>query len=234
LVVEPKKATVPEIMRTSVVLTATQTDAASPPTAWVRAGVDNPKEFACGEFHFIACDAGGLVFTWGQGLMGVLGHGSEDDETQPRQVEALAHEPVVSVAAGPYHSVALTSDGRLFVWGWMPTESGGAADAGDLSVEETFSCVPRPLALEGGVKVAGIACGCFATAVWDASGQLYTWGRGSCGELGHGTTRPVATPQPVDALTGVRVARVAFGGAYSKEGSTGFMLVHSQVKPRPR
>ena len=29
-----------------------------------------------------------------------------------------------------------------------------------------------------GLKVAGVACGCYATAAWSTSGVLLTWGRG--------------------------------------------------------
>ena len=73
----------------------------------------------------------------------------------------------------------------------------------------------------------GVACGCFATAAWDQNGQLYTWGRGGCGQLGHGTYDSVALPRPVESLVGVHVSQVAFGGIQSHEGHTGFMLVCS-------
>lgn len=38
------------------------------------------------------------------------------------QVEALANETVVSVACGAYHSLAVTSSGRLYEWGLIHTE----------------------------------------------------------------------------------------------------------------
>ena len=40
------------------------------------------------------------MYTWGHGLGGRLGHGSEDDEPLPRRVEALAAQHVRAIAAG--------------------------------------------------------------------------------------------------------------------------------------
>ena len=92
----------------STLILATQSDAATPPAAWTRVHVAGPKKIACGHFHYLALgDAG--IFAWGRGPLGVLGHGGEDDEPKPRLVDALAGEPIESIAAGPYHSAAVTA-----------------------------------------------------------------------------------------------------------------------------
>ena len=54
------------------------------------------------------------MYSWGRGPLGVLGHGSEDDEPKERLIEALEGQAIGDIAAGPYHSAALTSDGRLW------------------------------------------------------------------------------------------------------------------------
>lgn len=205
-----------------ILILATQSDATSPPAAWTRVHVAGPTNLACGHFHYIAIGQAG-VYAWGRGPLGVLGHGGEDDEARPRIVDVLAGEAISSVSAGPYHSAAVTSDGRLFMWGWMPFAPTATG------MEETFSRVPRQISLDGAVRVNGIACGCFATAAWDARGQLFTWGRSDSGQLGHGADTSAASPRPVEALIGVRVAQVAFGGVQTAEENTGFMLVRSEA-----
>ena len=207
----------------STLILATQSDAATPPAAWTRVHVAGPKKIACGHFHYLALgDAG--IFAWGRGPLGVLGHGGEDDEPKPRLVDALAGEPIESIAAGPYHSAAVTSDGSLYTWGWMPF-----APTSDGGMEETFSRVPRRISLDGAQRVVGVTCGCFATAAWDVHGQLYTWGRSTSGQLGHGADTSAASPRSVEALAGVRVAQVAFGGVQAGDENTGFTLVRSEA-----
>ena len=47
-----------------------------------------------------------------------------------------------------------------------------------------------------------VACGALHTAVLRADGAMLTFGSGSAGALGHGTTHYVLTPTPVGALRG--------------------------------
>ena len=50
---------------------------------------------------------------------GQLGHGDlEKEEGEARQVEMLAGLRVTQIAAGGWHSVALTDAGDMYVWGW--------------------------------------------------------------------------------------------------------------------
>ncbi len=53
-------------------------------------------------------EAEGLLFTWGGGKSGQLGHGSSTDEKKPKQVASLKGVFISQVAAGKSHSVALT------------------------------------------------------------------------------------------------------------------------------
>ena len=206
---------------TSVILFSMQVDEDTPPTTWVRTNMPTPQQIAMSHFHFVAVGAAG-VYSWGRGGLGVLGHGGEEDETSPRLIKALEHEDVRAVAAGTYHSAALTAEGRLLTWGWVPfapTEDG---------IQETFSRVPRPVPFGYEVRIAGVACGCFATAAWDVHGQLHTWGRNDSGQLGHGIDQTeTASPRHVVALSGVPIAQVAFGGTQSADELTGFMLARS-------
>ena len=56
-----------------------------------------------------------------------------------------------------------------------------------------------------------IACGSTYSAALTAAGELYTWGRGNYGRLGHGGSEDQCTPMLVAALKGHKVIDVACG-----------------------
>ena len=67
--------------------------------------------------HSLALTTEGALFSFGCGGSGQLGRGDAVHQPQPKRVAALAKERVVSVAAGNYHSLALTVEGALFSFG---------------------------------------------------------------------------------------------------------------------
>lgn len=77
---------------------------------------------ACGAFHTLATNVNGHVFAWGSNTRGQLGfitHASADSPTvvAPTLVADLRGTYVSAVACGEYHSLALSSAGRVFSWG---------------------------------------------------------------------------------------------------------------------
>jgi alpha-tubulin suppressor-like RCC1 family protein len=76
-------------------------------------------QVAMGDNYTAAVTAGGKLLTFGCGLYGRLGHGGRADELAPREVlGALEGEIVAGVAAGDEHTVALTTGGGLFTFGY--------------------------------------------------------------------------------------------------------------------
>ena len=61
------------------------------------------------------------------------------------------------------------------------------------------------------VQVTHIACGSTYSAAISSSGELYTWGRGNYGRLGHGSSEDQCLPKPVTSLSGKRVIDIACG-----------------------
>jgi len=60
-------------------------------------------------------------------------------------------------------------------------------------------------------SLAQIECGTHHTAALTTRGELYTWGMGACGALGHGGRRSEPVPRLVTALSQFAVVRVACG-----------------------
>ena len=70
-----------------------------------------------GDSHVLAVSETGEVFSWGVGFYGTLGHGDEVSLPRPRLVQALKGERVTQAAGGAFHSIAVTAEGKVFVWG---------------------------------------------------------------------------------------------------------------------
>ncbi|XP_008579308.1 PREDICTED: E3 ISG15--protein ligase HERC5 [Galeopterus variegatus] len=82
--------------------------------------LDNQKvEFlACGGSHTALLTQDGLVFTFGAGKYGQLGHNSRQNELRPCLVTELAGSRVTQIACGRWHTLAYVSDlGKVFAFG---------------------------------------------------------------------------------------------------------------------
>lgn len=62
-----------------------------------------------------------------------------------------------------------------------------------------------------GQHVTQVACGSTYCAAVTSYGELYTWGRGNYGRLGHGNCDDVSVPTVVAALKSHRIVDAACG-----------------------
>jgi alpha-tubulin suppressor-like RCC1 family protein len=151
----------------------------------------------------------GEIFTWGSGLHGQLGHGDEEQQLVPKQVQALQGVAIAVAASCEDHSMAAAADGTLYTW--------GGGDFGNLGHgDEETQLVPKAVKgiLAGSVVVA-IASGAVHSMATTDEGQLYAWGCGESGQLGHGDRNNCFVPRLVEALEGQRVSAVATGEDHS-------------------
>ena len=61
----------------------------------------------------VTVSTGGAVWSWGFGGSGRLGHGDQQEQLLPTNIEAFAGRRVVAVAAGRDRSIAITADGAV-------------------------------------------------------------------------------------------------------------------------
>ncbi|KAF5733632.1 putative Ran GTPase binding protein [Tripterygium wilfordii] len=165
------------------------------------------QNIACGGRHAVLVTKQGEVFSWGEELGGRLGHGVDSDVSHPKLIEFLKKANVELVACGEYHSCAITLSGDLYTWG------GSTHDIGLLGHGNGVSqWVPKRLCgpLEG-IHISSVSCGPWHTAVVTSAGQLFTFGDGTFGVLGHGDRSSVSIPREVESLKGLRTVRAACG-----------------------
>ena len=95
---------------------------------------------ACSGLHSLALGAGGVVYSWGFGADGALGHGDELPRWTPCRIAALEH--VESIRATCHKSAAVGERGRLLAWGKAFALRGGIACATGLG-HPLERCIPR-------------------------------------------------------------------------------------------
>ncbi|EOD37196.1 hypothetical protein EMIHUDRAFT_362284, partial [Emiliania huxleyi CCMP1516] len=130
-------------------------------------------------YHSLALTADGAVWSWGEGNFGRLGHGDQQDQLQPKKIEAFAGQRVVAVSAGAYHSLALTADAAVWSWGFGVFGKLGHGD------EET-QLLPKKVEAFAGRRVVAVSAGGNHSLVLTADDAVYAWGVGESGCLGHG------------------------------------------------
>ncbi|BBG96538.1 Regulator of chromosome condensation family with FYVE zinc finger domain [Prunus dulcis] len=165
------------------------------------------QSIACGGRHAAFVTKQGEVFSWGEELGGRLGHGVDADVSHPKLIDALKNINVEFLACGEYHSCAVTLSGDMYTWG------GSTCNFSLLGHGfQSSQWVPRKLngPLEG-IHVSSVSCGPWHTAVVTSAGQLFTFGDGTFGVLGHGDRKSIPVPREVESLKGLRTVRVACG-----------------------
>ncbi|KAF7710123.1 probable E3 ubiquitin-protein ligase HERC4 [Silurus meridionalis] len=96
---------------------------------------------SCGEDHTAVLTKEGLLFTFGSGRYGQLGHNSLRDELRPRVVAELWGSKVSHIACGRHHTLALVESSNTVY-------SFGCGEQGQLgNGQQTNQCVPFPVQL---------------------------------------------------------------------------------------
>ena len=167
-------------------------------------GLPAVAQVSAGWLHTAVCTREG-VYTFGAGGYGQLGSGHERDLQRPYLVGGpLQGKSPVDVAAGDEHTVVCTTDGTLFTF--------GSSDNGQLGHGNTNRQLePRQVEAVSSHRIVQVGVGCHHTLCIGDSGQLWTWGCGDSGMLGHAGTQNESSPRVVESLLEQRVVGIASG-----------------------
>lgn len=164
------------------------------------------------ERHTCALTVTGGVKCWGFNDAGQLGNGAADDSNHlisypPADVVGLT-SGVVAIAAGPFHTCALTVDKQIKCWGYN-----GSGQLGDGSTQQRQR--PTPVEVVGlDSSATALALGLEHTCALMETGGVKCWGSDVDGQLGGGIPHQRLTPIDVTGLN-AGVARVAAGGLHT-------------------
>ncbi len=170
---------------------------------------------AAGLDFSLVVTSSGQLYAFGDNASGQLGTATNSGTLDPNPTPALvslpgATGPVVQVAAGDSHSLAVTSSGQLYAFGDNDHgELGTASNSGTINPNPTPALVSLPAATG---PVVQVAAGLGFSLVVTSTGQLYAFGDNSYGELGSATNSGTPNPNPTPALVSLPGAMRA-GGA---------------------
>ncbi|XP_072351447.1 probable E3 ubiquitin-protein ligase HERC4 [Scyliorhinus torazame] len=100
---------------------------------------------SCGEEHTVVLTKDGLVYTFGAGSYGQLGHNSTKDEIKPHLVGYLFGKRVSQIACGSYHTlVFVASSGKIYSFGRGEKGQLGNRETGDQLVPLPVSFTDTP------------------------------------------------------------------------------------------
>ncbi|KAM0946100.1 putative chromatin regulator PHD family [Dioscorea sansibarensis] len=148
------------------------------------------------------------LFTWGDGDNYRLGHGDKEARLIPTCVPSLIDYSFHQLACGHNITVALTTSGHVFTMGSI-----AHGQLGNPQSDGKIPCLVQDKL--AGELVEEIACGAYHVAVLTSRSELYTWGKGANGRLGHGDLEDRKTPTLVEAFKDRHVKSISCGSNFT-------------------
>ena len=175
-------------------------------------------QIAAGVEQSLALTSAGQLYAFGGNRYGELGRAANAETPVPNPTPApvslpAAAGPVRSIAAGGFHSLALTAGGLIYAFGRNTDgQLGSPADTGG----EKANATPLAVTLAGtNAPAIGLAAGSAHSLAVTASGELYSFGSNLDGQLGRaassGTASANPTPARVALPAGTTIDTVARG-----------------------
>lgn len=121
--------------------------------------------------------------TFGSGQHGQLGHQTAGVEAatdflKPKLVDALQNQNIVQISAGSTATCAVTDNGQLYLWGFGES----------FHPRKMSNVIDKPRLVKLHKRIKQVACGQSHILVLTVDGDVYSFGNGGMGQLGHGAT----------------------------------------------
>lgn len=173
------------------------------------AGITEPVQaIAAGGQHTCALLTTGTVMCWGSDSEGQIGDGPGPAAPKHTPVNVSGLSNVATIAAGDFHTCAMTTTGAIYCWG--NDAFGAIGDGPDISDKVTPVLVPGFTS-----GATALSAGGAHTCAVTVAGEVKCWGRDDFGQVGDGPDSTVKdTPVNVVGLS-AGVVGIAAGGSHS-------------------
>jgi alpha-tubulin suppressor-like RCC1 family protein len=159
-------------------------------------------------FHACGEAITGGAFCWGRDTLGELGNGTPG-VTNPTPTSVTGGHTFAGLSVGNFFTCGWEAGGNGFCWGDNAHGRLGLGTAIDTSVT-----TPSPVT--GGIAFSAMSAGNIHVCGITSTGQMYCWGSGGNGALGHGDRSDVSTPQQVpNSGTGLKFTSVSAGADFT-------------------
>ena len=132
-----------------------------------------------------AIDEEGRLWAWGKNNYGQLANGVTDSDVHNTPIEINIDEPIVSIASGKGHTLALTASGKVYAWGLNASSQVGMRPQDiDAESEVWDRDILTPKLLPWFDDVIAIWANGNQSFAQRRDGKIYPWGQNMLGTLG--------------------------------------------------
>ena len=171
-----------------------------------KTGAITVPQVEMGEGFAIILKEDGTVWSSGLNNYGQLGNGTTTNSNTPVRVkidESTYLTGIRKIGVGQHSTVALKEDGT--VWSW------GGNSYGQLGNNTSQNSVYATQVVGAGESeylenIADISIGFVETGAVTRSGDVYIWGRGTCGVIGNGTKSNISKPQKANIENVIKIS----------------------------
>jgi hypothetical protein len=130
------------------------------------------KQVALGARHTLAVTESGVLYSWGVGITGALGHSEQKNYNRPKMLDQF-HEFFDSVAAGDDFSAAIGFDSNVYTWGKNDVGQCGQKPVDEM--EQELLVTPAPVIKLWRKGITHVVCGRNHMVAHDVdSGTVYS------------------------------------------------------------
>jgi uncharacterized repeat protein (TIGR02543 family) len=145
-----------------------------------------------------ALTSSGRVIMWGNNESGQLGIGSLSNPFYPVDITnkfALNNQDrIISLSLGYNHSSAVTSTGRVFMWGGNEYSQLGEGTSNNTNIPVEIT---EEFTLPFGDKITSLSLGGRYSSALSSLGKIFTWGWNQNGRLGNEFSSNVSSPTEI-------------------------------------
>ncbi|XP_068430797.1 probable E3 ubiquitin-protein ligase HERC1 isoform X3 [Clinocottus analis] len=173
-------------------------------------GFSDAQMIEAGQYCTFSVSADGSVKACGKGSYGRLGLGDSNNQSMPKKLVLEPHRNMKKVSSSKGsdgHTLAITVEGEVFSWG---DGEYGKLGHGNSATQKYPKIIQGPLC---GKVVVCVSAGYRHSAAVTNDGELYTWGEGDFGRLGHSDSQSRNVPTLVKDISGV--GQVACGSSHT-------------------
>lgn len=150
------------------------------------------------------------IFGWGHNHRGQLGGLDGSRIKIPTPCEALSLLRPLQIAGGEQTLYAVTPDGKLYATGYGAGGRLGIGGTDSVSTPTLVESLQHVIIKKVAVNSGGKHC-----LALSSDGEVFSWGEGEDGKLGHGNRDSYDRPKLIEALSGIGVIDIACGSAHS-------------------
>jgi alpha-tubulin suppressor-like RCC1 family protein len=164
---------------------------------------------AAGSAHNLALSNDGKCYAWGRNVSGQLGTETNAGFIlEPTLIKTLPYCKVAIIACGASHSMAVTTNGKCYSWGFNGYGQLGLGHTKTVTTPQLITSMQK-------LAITHISAAVGFTLAHTLNDECYSWGQNGYGQLGIGAGQHQTLPVRIGPLCGKKIRQLCGGVAHS-------------------